>query len=684
MRHLLFLLVLFITLHPAHAQLTGAYTIACGASTGGTTFASFADAATALNTSGVSGPVTITVEDGTCGGVYGEQISLGSIAGASSINTVTFAEAVGASVTLALDPAEGSNYVVHLDGTDHVAFNGIDFDSDPSDDGGFGRVIHLEGVLDGITIQNATISGVSTIDGDNAFSLIFGQDFSQTTDLFIAGNTLTGGGAQLALVGDFSNRSAGTRIEDNTFLDTGNLAIFATQHDGIVILGNDFVEPAGIGIFIDNSFAGAHIEANTFEATNGSPTGFRVEDSVGPVHIVGNRIVTNGSGIQLSNVEGDVAPGGQGLVANNEIVIGGFGTTRGLDFLSTERVHVFHNSVRMASTSPGATALLVDGATTGGTLDIRNNIFANTGGRRAVVVTVDGVNLIGTSDYNDLFTTGATLASWGATSAADLAAFQSASSQEANSLSVNPGFASETDLQASSVELDDGGIAVDAIFSALGFPYVDFAGAPRSTEAPPEGPSIGAFEFEGFLPVELVAFQAFTEEARVHLSWQTASERGNAGFDVERSVDGQVFEAVGFVAGAGTTRSATHYTFTDEPPLGAGRLYYRLRQIDVDGAVTVGAPITVEAEPPAMFAVGAPYPNPFRHSATFHVALAAPADVVLEVYDVSGRRVAQHHLGWQPEGHHRFDLPGEALAAGMYVYRLQAGESVHHGRLVRL
>ncbi|MBK8566446.1 MAG: hypothetical protein IPN76_24700 [Saprospiraceae bacterium] len=86
------------------------------------------------------------------------------------------------------------------------------------------------------------------------------------------------------------------------------------------------------------------------------------------------------------------------------------------------------------------------------------------------------------------------------------------------------------------------------------------------------------------LPVELTALTAkLIDDQIVHLKWQTASELNNAGFEIESSIDGSVWEKIGFVAGYGNSSHLNHYEFFDSQPISNGSIYYRLRQIDTDG-----------------------------------------------------------------------------------------------------
>ncbi|WP_162427057.1 fibronectin type III domain-containing protein [Pontibacter pudoricolor] len=98
------------------------------------------------------------------------------------------------------------------------------------------------------------------------------------------------------------------------------------------------------------------------------------------------------------------------------------------------------------------------------------------------------------------------------------------------------------------------------------------------------------------LPVELVNFKATSQSNAVQLQWATASEKNNSHFIVERSQDSKDFRAITTVEGKGTSATRTNYSFTDEDPL-QGLMYYRLKQVDVDGSFTYSKTIAVKVQP---------------------------------------------------------------------------------------
>jgi len=174
------------------------------------------------------------------------------------------------------------------------------------------------------------------------------------------------------------------------------------------------------------------------------------------------------------------------------------------------------------------------------------------------------------------------------------------------------------------------------------------------------------------IPVELARFTATTSGEAVSLTWETASETNNAGFDLQRSTDSETFATVASRPGAGTTTEAQTYRFVDRDLPFAPELFYRLRQVDVDGTETLSDVVSVKLTPTRLELLPSA-PNPFVQAARLRYRLPDPARVRLEVFDLLGRRVATLVNGERPAGPHEVQLDGSRLAAGTYFVRLTAG-----------
>ncbi|RWU05611.1 choice-of-anchor Q domain-containing protein [Pedobacter chitinilyticus] len=93
---------------------------------------------------------------------------------------------------------------------------------------------------------------------------------------------------------------------------------------------------------------------------------------------------------------------------------------------------------------------------------------------------------------------------------------------------------------------------------------------------------LGAFESISTLPVTLLSFQIKKENNSAVLTWETASEKDNAGFEIFRATDDKNFASIATIAGKGTTNQKSSYIWYDRHPLNDLN-YYKLVQKDIDG-----------------------------------------------------------------------------------------------------
>jgi hypothetical protein len=183
------------------------------------------------------------------------------------------------------------------------------------------------------------------------------------------------------------------------------------------------------------------------------------------------------------------------------------------------------------------------------------------------------------------------------------------------------------------------------------------------------------------LPVEMAGFDAVQTGSSVELTWQTASETNNAGFQVQRKSGSQgEWTQIGFREGVGTTETAQSYRFTDAtPPFEADALTYRLRQVDLDGSVSYSEPVTIQQTVEEAL-LRAPFPNPTRGQATVQFAVPERQQVTLRLYDVLGRRVRTLVDGPRA-GRQQAQVDVSDLSSGVYFLRLQADGQVQTTRL---
>ncbi|MBJ6142587.1 hypothetical protein [Hymenobacter sp. BT559] len=180
------------------------------------------------------------------------------------------------------------------------------------------------------------------------------------------------------------------------------------------------------------------------------------------------------------------------------------------------------------------------------------------------------------------------------------------------------------------------------------------------------------------LPVTLAAWAATAAPNRgVQLAWTTASEQHNSFFEVQHSLDGYLFKAVGQVAGHQTTTQASAYSFVDAAPGPEATHYYRLRQVDLTGTSNF-SPVRVvtlaAGSSPVQLTVA---PNPATPD-NLHVQVqyagseAAPA--TLTVHSLLGQTLLAQPVLLQPGSN--VLTPILKLAPGAYWLSLNGGASL--------
>ncbi len=179
------------------------------------------------------------------------------------------------------------------------------------------------------------------------------------------------------------------------------------------------------------------------------------------------------------------------------------------------------------------------------------------------------------------------------------------------------------------------------------------------------------------LPVELTSFTATPSRCGVDLNWKTATETNNAGFDVERASSGStqtpgLWTKVGYVDGAGTSNAPKEYSYTDKLTK-SGKYFYRLKQIDQNGAFKYSPEVSGTMEVPYVFTMSQNYPNPFNPTTVINYSIASASNVALKVYDMLGSEVAVLVNGQLSPGNYTATLDASRLSSGVYFYRLVAG-----------
>jgi parallel beta-helix repeat protein len=277
----------------------------------------------------------------------------------------------------------------------------------------------------------------------------------------------------------------------NCFMRGGSYGFYnygsSTQREENLVIENCEIYSYYRGIQLSNPqgtvIKNNRIVSNTY-ANYTSFAGIYLLSGVEIVEISGNYINSEAGnyGIYISATTNTLPT----LIANNMIHVGG-GTAAvyGIYFTGTcANFDLYHNSIHVSAPNTFGRTLQAASANTVG-ISVINNVMANTGGGFTYYFTTTTSGAVDVASHNCLYSTGGVLAYWNSTNQVNLSALQATSGKDQNSLSVDPGFFSATNLHATSGAMDDSGTPLAGI-------TVDIDGDLRDLVTP----DIGADEYD--------------------------------------------------------------------------------------------------------------------------------------------------------------------------------------------
>lgn len=156
------------------------------------------------------------------------------------------------------------------------------------------------------------------------------------------------------------------------------------------------------------------------------------------------------------------------------------------------------------------------------------------------------------------------------------------------------------------------------------------------------------------LPLELVSFTGWYNGSENELHWTTETEINSDHFELQKSLDGNLFTGMAEIPAAGNSLGALQYAFSDDVIM-PGVQYYRLKMIDLDGSYSMSNIVAIRTEENNADHLLI-FPNPA--SGNIHLEILAPAEGAadLEWMNMLGEKVKIVPI-WLQEGVNTFDLP---------------------------
>jgi len=186
---------------------------------------------------------------------------------------------------------------------------------------------------------------------------------------------------------------------------------------------------------------------------------------------------------------------------------------------------------------------------------------------------------------------------------------------------------------------------------------------------------IGSDQLINSLPVKLIILSVYQSNNNAVLTWQTASEIKSDYFGIERSINNVDWTSIAKVQAQGNSNVQVSYGYKDDiKPLmqqNVKTIYYKLKQVDIDGAAVYSNTITVNLKPGVNNITL--YPLPLNNILT---AISNNGELVSEIslLDMSGKEILTSSVG---------QLDVSNVAAGIYLAKVTTDKQVYYQKITK-
>jgi hypothetical protein len=172
-------------------------------------------------------------------------------------------------------------------------------------------------------------------------------------------------------------------------------------------------------------------------------------------------------------------------------------------------------------------------------------------------------------------------------------------------------------------------------------------------------------------PIELMSFAAEKTPQNVLLKWSTASEVNFSHFVVERSTDAVNFQQIGIVYGSGNSKHEIDYTYTDNSA-NQGAVYYRLKQVDIDGSFKYSPVSSVNVDVISPFFISS-------SDGDLTIQFTARGEATYALFDMLGRAICS---GNRINDQSVITINKSNFKSGVYIVKVQMGTEMVTKKIV--
>ncbi|MCI4670319.1 MAG: T9SS type A sorting domain-containing protein [Bacteroidia bacterium] len=187
---------------------------------------------------------------------------------------------------------------------------------------------------------------------------------------------------------------------------------------------------------------------------------------------------------------------------------------------------------------------------------------------------------------------------------------------------------------------------------------------------------------EANFPVEWLFFKVEPKGEAAKLEWATATEQNSYYYEIQRSGDGENFQALGQVEAAGNSQTVKSYNFLDDQvsKISQTKITYRIKQVDIDGKFEYSQTATLNLFDMRSENVKMKFPNPVSQQLPIEVYTQAEFRGSLSIVSLNGQVVKSESISGN--GFQKINMNVGDLSPGVYLLNLRVGGQTHSKKLI--
>jgi len=184
------------------------------------------------------------------------------------------------------------------------------------------------------------------------------------------------------------------------------------------------------------------------------------------------------------------------------------------------------------------------------------------------------------------------------------------------------------------------------------------------------------------IPIKLIDFATKYTKPSVSLTWTTTQEHNFSHFIIEHSTDGTNFNQTAVVFGAGESDSKIDYSYADKNMKGRGGIiYYRLKQIAIDGSFTYSSLRKVNLNEDNTSITFSTYPNPVVNDLRVTLPSSWQNKLVnIDLYNVNGQHVNALKVANSSQTE---SISVTGLQKGVYFVKANCGSEIASQQIIK-